>query len=81
MRQGDFTDMPTIYDRLPTPIVCSGSPSVCSRTSFASENGGVNAISAGVTLDTVALNAQKVLSHAQHSGTNPQPGISGCGNQ
>ena len=71
MRAGDFTGMPTIYD--PTsPIVCSGSPPVCSRTSFANENGGVNAIPASA-FDTVALNALKYYPMPNTTGQQPNP--------
>src|SRR3984957_10836733 len=67
MRNGDFTGMPLIYD--PTTTVCTGTPQVCTRTSYASENGGKNAIPAGVTLDTVALNAQKYYPMPNTPGT------------
>jgi hypothetical protein len=66
MRNGDFAGMPTIYDPA-TPIVAG------SRTSFASENGGVNAIPAGVPLDTVALAAQKYFPMPNTPGTQPNP--------
>jgi len=76
MTQGNFTGMPTIYD--PTsPIVCSGTPQVCSRTSFASENGGVNAIPAGVALDTVALAAQKYFPAPNTTGQVPNAAFPG----
>ena len=67
MRNGDFTGMPLIYD--PTTTVCTGTPQVCTRTSYASENGGKNAIPAGVTLDTVALAAQKYYPMPNTPGT------------
>src|SRR6202451_217156 len=67
MRNGDFTGMPLIYD--PTTTVCTGTPQVCTRTSYASENGGKNAIPTGVTLDTVALNAQKYYTMPNTPGT------------
>jgi hypothetical protein len=76
MRQGNFTDMPTIYDPS-TPIVCSGSPSVCSRTSFASENGGLNEIPATTTLDAVALAAQKYYPMPNTPGQTPNPAFQG----
>jgi len=67
MRNGDFTGMPLIYD--PTTTVCTGTSQVCTRTSYASENGGKNAIPAGVTLDAVALNAQKYYPMPNTPGT------------
>jgi hypothetical protein len=75
MRAGDFTGMPTIYDPA-SPIVCP-TPTTCSRTSYASENGGVNAIPAGVTLDTVALNAQKFYPMPNTPGQIPNPAFPG----
>ena len=51
----DFTGLPTLYD--PASTSCSGTPPVCTRTSFAAENtgalAGVNAIPAG-RIDPVA---------------------------
>jgi hypothetical protein len=75
MRNGDFTGMPLIYD--PATTVCTGTPQVCTRTSYASENGGKNAIPASVTLDKVALNAQKYYPMPNTPGTvNPAfPGV------
>jgi len=67
MRAGNFTGMPLIYD--PTTTVCTGNPQVCTRTSYASENGGVNAIPATVPLDTVALAAQKYYPMPNTPGT------------
>jgi len=75
MRNGDFTGMPLIYD--PTTTVCTGTPQVCTRTSYASENGGKNAIPAGVTLDTVALNAQKYYPMPNTPGTVANPAFPG----
>src|ERR1700723_542914 len=75
MRNGDFAGMPLIYD--PTTTVCTGTPQVCTRTSYASENGGKNAIPTGVTLDTVALNAQKYYPMPNTPGTVANPAFPG----
>ncbi|HEY4764965.1 MAG TPA: TonB-dependent receptor [Candidatus Sulfotelmatobacter sp.] len=76
MTQGNFTGMPTIYDPS-TPILCSGSPPVCSRTSFASENGGLNEIPATTTLDAVSLAAQKYYPAPNTPGQTPNPAFPG----
>ena len=74
MRNGDFTGMPTIYDPA-SPIVCP-TPTTCSRTSYASENGGLNKIPANVPLDKVALVAQKYFPMPNTPGT-PNPNFPG----
>jgi Carboxypeptidase regulatory-like domain len=75
MIAGNFTGMPTIYDPA-TPIVCSGSPPVCSRTSFAAENGGLNAIPAG-RFDKVASAAQAYYPAPNSPGQTPNPAFPG----
>jgi len=75
MTQGNFTGMPTIYDPA-TPIVCAGSPQVCSRTTFASENGGLNQIPT-TRFDTVAGAAQAYYPAPNTPGTQPNPAFPG----
>ena len=70
MRAGNFAGMPTIYDPS-TPIVNG------SRTSFASENGGLNQIPATTTLDAVALAAQKYYPAPNTPGQTPNPAFPG----
>ena len=70
MRAGNFTGMPTVYDPS-TPIVNG------SRTSFASENGGLNQIPATTTLDAVALAAQAYYPAPNTTGQIPNPAVPG----
>ena len=70
MRAGNFAGMPTIYD--PSTPMVNGS-----RTSFASENGGLNQIPATTTLDAVALAAQKYYPAPNTPGQTPNPAFPG----
>src|SRR5580693_8831510 len=69
MRAGDFTGMPTIYD--PTSPIVNGS-----RTSFASENGGLNQIPKA-RFDTVAAAAQAYYPAPNTPGQVPNPAFPG----
>jgi hypothetical protein len=69
MRAGNFTGMPTIYDPS-TPIVNG------SRTSFASENGGLNQIPSA-RFDSVAAAAQKYYPAPNTTGQIPNPAFPG----
>lgn len=74
MTQGNFAGMPTIYDPT-TPIVCP-TPTTCSRTSFASENGGLNQIPTA-RFDTVAAAAQAYYPAPNTPGQAPNPAFPG----
>jgi Carboxypeptidase regulatory-like domain len=69
MRAGNFTGMPTIYDPA-TPIVGG------SRTSFASENGGLNQIPM-TRFDTVAAAAQAYYPAPNTPGQTPSAAFPG----
>jgi hypothetical protein len=69
MRAGNFTGMPTIYDPS-TPIVNG------SRTSFASENGGLNQIPKA-RFDAVAAAAQAYYPAPNTTGQIPNPAFPG----
>jgi hypothetical protein len=69
MRAGNFTGMPTVYDPS-TPIVNG------SRTSFASENGGLNQIPKA-RFDAVAAAAQAYYPAPNTTGQIPNPAFPG----